>query len=243
MDHQRTLQAGDELYELILSTADLQEFLAQFAASTVESLSTVQARLRYGITLLRPRKPITVAADSDRARLLDEVQYVHAEGPCLEACRVATTILVDQVGAEERWPAYMAAVAGNGVQSILAVPFELAGAGRAALNLYADAVGVFTPETISTAESFVHRASGALRLAVEVARHTDTAANLQAAMESRTTIDLAAGMLMAQNRCSQEEAIAFLQRASNTRNTKMRDVAAAVIAGITATAAETHFQD
>jgi hypothetical protein len=243
MDHQKTSKAGDELYELRLSTADLQEFLTRFAVSTVESLSTAQARLRCGITLMRPRKPVTVAADSDSARLLDEVQYAHAEGPCLEACQVATTILVDQVSTEQRWPAYMAAVAGNGVQSILAVPFELAGAGRAALNLYADAVGVFTPETISTAESFVHRASGALRLAVEVARHTDTAANLQAAMQSRTTIDLAAGMLMAQNRCSQEEAIAFLQRASNTRNRKMHDVAAAVIAGITAAAAETHFQD
>jgi hypothetical protein len=194
MDHQKTSKAGDELYELILSTADLQEFLTRFAVSTVESLSTAQARLRCGITLMRPRKPVTVAADSDSARLLDEVQYAHAEGPCLEACQVATTILVDQVSTEQRWPAYMAAVAGNGVQSILAVP-------------------------------------------------TDTAANLQAAMQSRTTIDLAAGMLMAQNRCSQEEAIAFLQRASNTRNRKMHDVAAAVIAGITAAAAETHFQD
>ncbi len=243
MDHQRTSQTGDELYELILSTADLQEFLTGFAASTVERLSTAQARLRCGITLIRPRKPVTVAADSDRARLLDEVQYAHAEGPCLEACRVATTILVEQVSTEQRWPPYMAAVAGNGIQSILAVPFELAGAGRAALNLYADAVGVFTPETISTAESFVQRASGALRLAVEAARHTDTTANLQAAMQSRTTIDLAAGIIMAQNRCSQEEAIALLQRASNTRNLKMHDVAAAVIAGITAVATETHFQD
>ncbi len=243
MDHQRTSQAGDELYELILSTADLQEFLTRFAVSTVESLSTAQARLRCGITLMRPRKPVTVAADSDRARLLDEIQYAHAEGPCLEACRVATTILVDQVRTERRWPQYMAAVAGNGVQSILAVPFELAGAGRAALNLYADAVDVFTPETISTAESFVHRASGALRLAVQTAKQADKAADLRSAMESRTTIDLAAGIIMAQSRCSQEDAIGLLRQASNTRNTKMHDVAAAVIAGITAAATETHFQD
>ncbi|WP_424991742.1 ANTAR domain-containing protein [Nesterenkonia salmonea] len=37
-------------------------------------------------------------------------------------------------------------------------------------------------------------------------------------MESRTTIDLAAGIIIGQNRCSQEEAIAILKKASNHRN-------------------------
>ena len=51
-------------------------------------------------------------------------------------------------------------------------------------------------------------------------------------MESRTTIDLATGAIMAQNRCNQESAIRILRIASNTRNVKLRDIAASVVASI-----------
>jgi AmiR/NasT family two-component response regulator len=51
-------------------------------------------------------------------------------------------------------------------------------------------------------------------------------------MESRTTIDLATGAIMAQNRCIQETAIRILRIASNTRNVKLRDIAASVVASI-----------
>ena len=51
-------------------------------------------------------------------------------------------------------------------------------------------------------------------------------------MESRTTIDIAVGAIMAQNRCSQESALKILKIASSTRNIKLRDVAAAVVASV-----------
>lgn len=38
---------------------------------------------------------------------------------------------------------------------------------------------------------------------------------------------------MGQNRCSQETAMAILKRASSTRNIKLRDVAATVVASVT----------
>ena len=56
--------------------------------------------------------------------------------------------------------------------------------------------------------------------------------HLLAAMESRTTIDLATGAIMAQNRCSQETAMKILKIASNTRTQKLRDIAAAVVASV-----------
>lgn len=51
-------------------------------------------------------------------------------------------------------------------------------------------------------------------------------------MESRTTIDLAAGAIMAQNRCNQETAMKTLKIASGSRNVKLRDVAASVVASL-----------
>ena len=61
-------------------------------------------------------------------------------------------------------------------------------------------------------------------------------------MASRTTIDLAAGAIMGQNRCNQETAMAILKTASSTRNIKLRDVAARVIASVSADdTVSTHF--
>lgn len=51
-------------------------------------------------------------------------------------------------------------------------------------------------------------------------------------MQSRTAIDIATGVVMAQYWCSQEAAMSILKRASNSRNTKLRDVAAGVIESV-----------
>jgi hypothetical protein len=50
--------------------------------------------------------------------------------------------------------------------------------------------------------------------------------------QSRTAIDTTVGVVMAQNRCDQEAAVAMLKRASGSRNVKLRDIAASVIASV-----------
>lgn len=89
----------------------------------------------------------------------------------------------------------------------------------------------FTGEDMEKAEAYAAEASKALRLAVRIAQLTDDRANLVAAMESRTTIDIAVGTIMAPNRCSQES-MKILRIASSSRNMKLRDVAAAVVASV-----------
>jgi AmiR/NasT family two-component response regulator len=61
---------------------------------------------------------------------------------------------------------------------------------------------------------------------------------LQQALASRSTIDQALGVLMAQNHCTRDEAFGILRRASQNRNVKLRDVAAAVIHRFTGHPAE-----
>ncbi|CAN7171600.1 ANTAR domain-containing protein [Arthrobacter sp. LjRoot78] len=73
--------------------------------------------------------------------------------------------------------------------------------------------------------------------------HQKLAADLRAAMESRTVIDLAAGIIMGQNRCSQAEAMAILTKASSGRNLKLRDVADKLVASFAPGAPSTHFDD
>lgn len=231
-----------ELQDLVLETADMAEFLDNFASFSAARLS-VGGEVFCGITLARRRKYDTVGSSGPRARAMDEIQYGFGDGPCLSAIREARTELVPDVRAESRWPEYLAAVAGHGVRSILAVPFNFGQEdAQAALNLYALNDLAFPAVTIDAAESYVHIASGSLQLAVRIARLSDARQNLMAAMESRTAIDTAVGVVMAQNRCSQESAFAMLKRASSSRNVKLRDVAASVLASVAQdSSVTTHF--
>ncbi|WAP50681.1 ANTAR domain-containing protein [Arthrobacter sp. ATA002] len=71
--------------------------------------------------------------------------------------------------------------------------------------------------------------------------HKSTAEHLRAALESRTTIDLAVGIIMVQNKCSQDEAFAILHRAAGNRNVKLRDLVSRVVQAVTAETVKTHF--
>ncbi len=112
---------------------------------------------------------------------------------------------------------------------MLAVPFELDDEARAALNVYSATVRQFDARTTQVIEREVALASRALRLALRLARQRETQLDMAAAMASRATIDMAIGIVMARQDCTQDDAVALLTAASNRRNVKLRDVAADVV--------------
>ncbi len=65
--------------------------------------------------------------------------------------------------------------------------------------------------------------------------------DLEAALQGRTAINLACGVIMAQNRCSQAEAMEILTRVSNNRNRKLRDVATELVENLSGDTVGTHF--
>ena len=54
-------------------------------------------------------------------------------------------------------------------------------------------------------------------------------------------LDLAIGIIIAQNRCTQDEAAAILKRASNTRNVKLRHLAQEIVVHASGGTPTTHF--
>lgn len=232
-DHSTENDTGvaEHLQDLVLQSSDVEELLSELATYSAASLSG-HGDLLCGVTLLRRKKPITVATSDPRVPALDELQYGYGEGPCLAAARELTTVHVPDLREETRWHGYCTAAWAEGIGSILSVPLPLEGEANAGLNLYASRTHAFSGEDIERAEGYAAEASKALRLAVRIAQLTEDRVNLAAAMESRTTIDVAVGAIMAQNRCSQESALKILRIASSSRNIKLRDVAAAVVASI-----------
>lgn len=221
----------DHLQDLVLKTEDVKEMLDELTEFSAVTLADPAVAF-CSITLIQRKKPVTVARSQDSAVRLDETQYTAGDGPCLTAIRELSVVHVPDLSIEGRWPAFRAAALEAGVGSSLSVPLILEGEAEAGLNLYSTRSHGFSGDDISMVETYSYHASKALRLAVRISQLAEANAHLIAAMESRTTIDLATGAIMAQNRCSQETAMKILKIASNTRNVKLRDIAASVVESV-----------
>jgi GAF domain-containing protein len=230
-----------QLQDQLLATEDITDFLNDFTATMAQALSTDSDEVWCAVTLLRPKRSTTVAASSPHAEALDEIQYHYGDGPCLTAAREHRLVYVRDTRTDPRWPAYGKAAAEAGILSALGVPMELGGEAAAGLDVYADTPNAYDQAILEAIQRQVAEASTILRLAVRLARHRDTEADLRAAMASRTTIDLAVGIVMGQNRCTQEKAFEILRAASSHRNIKLRDVAADLVATVGKGPASTHF--
>lgn len=220
------------LQDMVLDSTDVQEFLTDLVHVAAKAFTGAYSEVFCGVTLLRPRSRVTVAASSAEAQRMDEVQYGFDDGPCLRAAREGYTVHVPDFLTETRFPEYTAAIASEGIRSALGVPLRLESGASAGLDFYSTEPNTFDEKGIAVAEGVARDASRTLRLAVRIAQLSDEARNRQTAMESRTAIDMAIGAIMAQNRCGQDDAINILRRASNGRNMKLKDLAEKVLASL-----------
>ncbi|MET4058966.1 GAF domain-containing protein [Arthrobacter sp. UYP6] len=129
-----------------------------------------------------------------------------------------------------------------GMAAFASVPVPVADAAGAVLTAYATRPGAFGPEAVRAVERAAAEAAPVLTFALRTDAQTHRANNLQAALESRTVVDLAAGIIMAQNNCSQQSAVEILRSVSNSRNVKIREVAAGVVS-VVSDRVSTHFEE
>ncbi|GGA71795.1 RNA-binding protein [Pseudoclavibacter endophyticus] len=228
--------------DLLLNSVDITEFLDSFTGILADRLSDGGDRVWCAVSLLRDKRAATVASSGPQAEALDETQVSFDDGPCLTAIRQHEVTVVSEARDDGRWAPYLAVAAEQGVRSVLGVPFELRGEAAAALNVYSNTPHCFDDvERVARICSEVLQASNALLLGVRLWRQSELAADLHAAMASRTTIDLAVGIIMAQNRCGQARALEILKNASSHRNLKLHDLAGELVESIGRETVETHF--
>lgn len=232
-----------ELQDLIVGTRSVADFLGGLAGIASAGLSRSTGTLvECGVTLKYARRSRTVAGSTERAIRLDQIEHEVGDGPCIAALRVKAPVLLADVHTDPRWPAYQERLIEVGCQSVLGVPLELGEDAAAALNFFAPQTGVFTEDAINEAATFADVAGRAVRLAVRVGTAESAADDLSAAMVSRTAINLACGIVMGQNRCSQAEAMSILVRVSSHRNQKLRDVAEEIVMKISGEEPSTYFE-
>ena len=197
------------------STADL---IAEYACLTTAADDA-------GILFVRSHQVIeTVAATSPRVTELHRLQRDLDEGPCLDAIRHEAHYVGDDVATDARWPRWGPAVAELGIHSVLSIRLESKTRSYGALNLYAESDAAFGPQDVAIAQNFARHATIALSAA-----YTEEGLNL--AIDARTFIGQAQGILMGRYGISAERALEYLRRRSQQENIKLSDIAQDVIGG------------
>ena len=229
--------------DLVTDSKDLADsltILVHLAAAAMSRLAGLP--IECALVLTRVKRARATAGTDTQTATLARLENEVGEGPLTEALTGTGTAAMNHVASDFRWGHYKPHVLGAGFDSVLGLRLSLGEGTEAALAFFATSPQAFPLQVISEARSFTDLASRGLRLALELESASTRASDLQSALESRTSIDIACGVIMAQNRCSYNEAIAIISKASSHRNIKLRKVAEGILANLPGGAPDTHFE-
>ncbi len=186
------------------------------------------------VTLREPDGTFHTPVETDPVAVrLDQVQYDHGEGPCVESARPDGPAIgrSTDLANDPRWPSFGPAAAGYGYHSVLAtalLPDARPSRRSGALNIYSSRPGAFDSQAVDLALLLATHASLALAHTDAVAAAELETAHLRRAVEGRDVIGQAKGILMQRRGITADEAFDVLRRASQDLNVKLADVARAL---------------
>ncbi|QGN59354.1 ANTAR domain-containing protein [Nostocoides sp. HKS02] len=214
------------LAEVVLVGRPLEDVLNEVAGIAQVWLPGAEAT---SVTLMRGDKAWTAAYSGRLALDADELQYKQGYGPCMDAGRTGMPMVVADMRTEQRWPTYTQRVVTHGVLSSLSVPLPFQGVTIGALNNYSREPDAFGDDTLELASEITTYIGIAVMNADAHAEASATAEHMRQALESRKTIDMALGVLIATHHCSPEDAFTILSTASQKHNRKLRSLAADLV--------------
>lgn len=229
-----------QLQKLILRSESVESFLT-LSASYISTLADPDIAVLCGASLTGTDLAIT-GGSCPEAFELESFHYniTGYPGPA-DTTRTTTYFVVNDVDADTRWPAYRTALKSHGIASVLRTHTKISADRRAEIGVYARRPNVFTPDVIDRFQGYAAEAAISCELALKLGAYRDATTDLHAAMESRTNIDIAVGIIIAQNHCTQAEAVQVLRRASRRQHLKLRALAEQIVQSFNATPATTHF--
>lgn len=197
-----------------LRLAELTE-AAQITHLAMDSLACDLA----GITVIRSKgRTESLGAPDPTVRQADNLQRSLGEGPSAIAISDGDTVCAEDLATEPDWPAWGPQASGLGLASVLAVRLRRPEGTLGRLNLYAASRRHHTPGDLTAAQSFARHAAATLATVL-------TLTDLRAAVDGRTHIGQAQGILMERHHLNAEQAFSVLRRYSQDHNVKLRVVA------------------
>jgi len=185
-----------------------------------------------GILLAGADGRLGVAGASDPvAGRVELLQQELGEGPCLDAHRSGEEQLVEDLGADGRWPAFAGLAGGLDVRASFSFPLRVRDARIGALNLFRREPGPLAPDDLAGARTLACLASIGMANAQVVADQAVLTRQLQTALDSRVLIEQAKGVIAAADSLNMDRAFAVIRRHARDRGTRIHTVAQQIVDG------------
>jgi GAF domain-containing protein len=176
------------------------------------------------ISVAKSGRVRTLAASNELLRIIDDLQFQLHEGACFDALAGQDAVTATDLATDPRWPRWGTLVSERtGLHASLSFRLAFQDAALGTLNLYSE-----------TPASFIHQDAV---LGHVVAAHTAAAVaqtrqveQLTQALESRTVIGQATGILMERFGLDAEASFGVLRRISQANNTKIASLAMDLVA-------------
>ena len=208
----RTVSDEDDLLTLLQRVVEIAHDAIDGADST-------------SLTIDLGGRTYTAVHTDDRTLRVDSEQYDAGDGPCLEASRTGTVVLVNADDPEDRWPRFTAAAREEEILSFLAAPLITGEQSLGSFNLYGRARSAFDTLDAEILELLTTTVSRTLGDFARFKSARDVADSIQRALQTRAPIEQAKGILMALHGVDADEAFDLLRRESQATNTRLHTVA------------------
>jgi GAF domain-containing protein len=214
------------LSRFFVGDGTLQETLQRVTDLTV---SAVGGADMAGITMIVEGRQRTAVFTDELAPEIDQAQYDSGEGPCVEAFASGEIRAIESTRADGPWPEFRRAAADNGIGSTLSFPMMVNKQPVGAMNLYSRRENAFADQDRDTGSLFASQAAIVLANAQAYWDARQLSARLGEAMEARSVIEQAKGILMSSQGCDDAAAFDVLIKASQRENLKLRDIARRIV--------------
>ncbi len=223
------MTSSEPVPELAATYIDISRRLLSLEAvsDAFVALTTLGAQLpgaqEAGITRVSGGKFATPVATGELSVQTDAIQYELGSGPCVDAVLEHRNFRTGDLRTDPRWPEFgRRAFEATGVLSMLSIRLYLEDNDEllVGLNMYSREPDAFDDDAETLGVLLATYGS----LALASARAHEQANNLRAALENRTDIGVAMGILMARYKVTRDDAFNLLRVSSQHTGRKLHDV-------------------
>jgi GAF domain-containing protein len=203
---------------------DLLGDVAEFAAQAIPGADGV------GVALMDPQHGISsVQTWAGTAVLVHEIETVQYdelnEGPCITCMQSRRPTVSGSLGSDGRWPHFGGRVARMRMHSALALPLIVGDEVIGSINAYAKSRDAFGEHAVRLGSQFAKPAAVSVYNAQLLANAQERMMRLQRALDSRSVIDQAIGIIRSRSGGTAAEAFERLAHISQSENIKLYAVA------------------
>jgi GAF domain-containing protein len=218
------------LADTLVDDYDVIELLHRLTTFCVRLLPIDAA----GIVLADQRgDPQVLAASTEQARIVQQLQVDSGEGPGLECFRTSRDVAIADLREDgRRWPAFAERAEREGFRAVHAVPLRLRTQTIGALNIFRAAPGLLMAEDIRIGQGLADMATIGILHERAFNQRTVVVEQLQLALTSRVIIEQAKGVLAERFGVDMAEAFAMLRRYARNNNLRLAEVSRDVVAGM-----------